>query len=192
MLPSGHLAASYLIAKTYNPKKTRWQNRGYELLIMFFGAGVDFDMLATPLLGLHVSQHHFLPSHTPFGVILLWLILYKPLSHWFDKRVLWLALAAGLFHLVLDDVSYWLHLWGLQIESIYPQIFWLFPFDPRRDGFFSFPVEYGSAWEILWGYITKAPLNVLLEVIITGMAGAVFVKTEKTVKHLKWVQNILQ
>jgi hypothetical protein len=62
-----------------------------------------------------------------------------------------LAFLAVLSHLALDDFSYWLELLGLTTVGK-PEIFWLYPFDPRRAQAF---IAYSSLRPSIVGFITS-------------------------------------
>ena len=110
MLPLGHISAAFLIAST--EKKLRPIET---VFIVFGGILLDFDYLITPLLGLPAGTHHFLPSHTPLGALIIWLVLVFVLRKKISQKTKILVGWAILSHLALDDLSYWLGVSGPQI-----------------------------------------------------------------------------
>jgi hypothetical protein len=178
MLPFGHLAAGYLIAQI--PVKK--QLSGKELLIVLSGTVIyDFDYLVPKLIGWPPGTHHFLPTHTPlFGLIYLLVVGYLT-RKWLERKVLILLGLSLLSHLVLDDLSYWFYLWGWDKATI-PQIFWAYPFDPRRDkvrewlfrGLGNGSIEHRSALEV---YLVRQPLLFYAEIIL--VMGAILVMAVK-------------
>ncbi|MFA4827139.1 MAG: metal-dependent hydrolase [Candidatus Shapirobacteria bacterium] len=130
MLPMAHVSAAYLISQIpVKGKPLTWKE---VLLVILAGVIFDFDIFLPEWLGYPFGSHHLLFTHTPaMGLIyfaVFWLI--------FRKRVnpkIWLLVGLALLsHLVLDDLSYWLYLWEYENGSPSPQIFWLYPFDPRQ------------------------------------------------------------
>jgi hypothetical protein len=126
-----HVSAAYLISQIpVKGKPLCWKE---VLLVILAGVIFDFDIFLPEWLGYPFGSHHLLFTHTPaMGLIyfaLFWLI--------FRKRVnpkIWLLVGLALLsHLVLDDFSYWMYLWGYQDGSPSPQIFWLYPFDSRQE-----------------------------------------------------------
>ena len=130
MLPFGHISVSYFISQIprLNGSPLR---RGEVLFILFCGIIFDFDFLILYLLKIPGVFHHYSPTHTPLAGLVYLSVLYLLFRKKFSRRVFALAGLAMLGHLVLDDLSYWLGLLGLE-KNMRPQIFWLYPFDPRR------------------------------------------------------------
>lgn len=105
-------------------------------------------------------------------------MIYLCFSGKLPKNILIACGAALLSHLVLDDMSYWIYLLGIG-SNPRPQIFWLFPLDPRISA------EINKFWErynqipytskdFLTTYVSKIPFLFLEEIGL--IVGAVVVK----------------
>ena len=182
MLPFGHISAGYLISQLGHSQQKR-PGRKSVIFIIFCALIFDFDFFVPNLVGMPGGTHHYLATHTPLAGVIYWLILYMLLRKRFSFRVLVLGAIAMVSHLVLDDFSYWLTLVGLENQSR-PQIFWLFPFDTRREaevnsffGYFS-SHPYGNK-EVLVSYLIKLPRLFYLEIILTITAMAVWINNLK-------------
>ncbi len=126
MLPLGHLSAGYLIAQTSKKELTK-----QELGIVFLSSIIlDFDLFLPELFGFPAGTHHYFPIHTLMGGAIIWLLMWVLLRHRVPRRTLVLSAGVMLSHLMLDDLSYWLSLVGLE-GKMRPQIFWWYPFDTR-------------------------------------------------------------
>ena len=163
MLPFGHLGASYLLTKISRKLSA------LEILLILFGAiAPDLDL---PISFWLQKSHHDLITHTPLGILLIWLVLaliFRKKLSTPGRVLLFLSL---LTHLLLDEVGYWFYLLGFQSISNQPQINWFYPLTafPIRTEVIFFP-------SFLIEYLTKAPANVLAEIILTILAGAVFLR----------------
>ena len=181
MLPFGHSSMGYLIAQIPIDKKRvlKW----YEVVFVMVCANLfDIDFLLPNLIGYPSGTHHLLATHTPLaGLIyfgLIWILLRKVLS----KKAIILGGIALLSHLILDDFSYWLYLIGWEGSNPRPQIFWGFPFDPRRqveiDRFFAIFNQrpYDNINFLVQNYFFKIPKLFYFEIVLTIMAGVTALK----------------
>jgi|GEM_PF-1959994 len=139
MLPTAHIALSYLISQipTLFGKRLSWRE---VFFIIFCGVLPDFDLIYIYLFKAQI-YHHLLPTHTPafaVGVVLGFYVLFRMgrvnrgnKGDWRNsgntRTLIALGLVAILGHLVLDDTYYWLYLLGIT-ESGKKEIFWLYPF----------------------------------------------------------------
>jgi len=127
MLPTAHTSIGFLISQIKIKGKSL---STLEIIFVVFCANVfDLDLIYV-YLGGQTTYHHLLVSHTPLfavGLIALFTLIFR--LNW---RVALLGFVAMLSHFVLDDLCYWLYLFGIT-EDGKPEIFWLFPFDPRRE-----------------------------------------------------------
>lgn len=173
MLTPGHLASSYLISQSARLKGHAPTTRDV-LFIVAAGYVLDLDLLITPLFGVKPSYHHFLPTHTPLFVALASLLGIFLLRKKIKPLILCLAIVAMFSHLILDDIGYWLQLIGLQGESKIPQIFWLYPFDPRREIAIQQVEQTRSGYETISLYLNQAKANMILEIMLVVSAVVTF------------------
>jgi len=177
MLPFGHISAGYLLSQLAKPKTETEGHFGIGFII-FCAIIFDFDYFLPNLLGMPGGTHHYLGSHTPLAGIIYWLILYFVLKGKLSKLTLGLGAMAMVSHLILDDLSYWLTIFGWE-HQFRPQIFWLFPFDHRRESelakFFLYYTShpYGNK-QVLASYLISLPRLFYLEIILTIMAMGVW------------------
>lgn len=179
MLPTGHLATAYLISQIPIDRKTvlKW----YEIVfIMFCGIIFDFDFMIPSLFGYPVGTHHFLPTHTPFAGIIYFIILYLMFRNLFSKKIFILAGIAMLSHMVLDDLSYWFYLIGLE-APVRAQIFWWYPFDSRMKKETEMMLELFNSkpWDgndVIIMHLFKKPRLFFLEIGLPLMALFVFIR----------------
>lgn len=147
-----------------------------QIAVIISGTAIDLDLFIAKKFVKNSAYHHLLPSHTPLFNIILWLFFILIFNHLLSFLTLCLILVAMLFHLVLDDLGYWLSLFKLQ-KNIIPQIFWLYPFDKRRSYFLN-KWQYKTNYilrEIPKFYIKTAPINVFLEILLWVVAIGVFI-----------------
>lgn len=90
-----------------------------------------------------------------------------------------------LGHFVLDDLFYWFGLMGI-VEQNHPQIFWLYPFDPRYEPALQWAQENFlnqglNRVDILFGYIEEATPVFILEIAFLIAAVWVWVRNLKNV-----------
>ncbi len=163
----GHLGLSYLISQAprLRGRKLPWKE---VIFLIFAGYVLDLDLFITGLNGIN---HHYLPIHTPFFALLLGALFFVLLRRHFSKTALWLVFPVLFGHLILDDIGHWFYLLGWQAITNVPQINWLYPFTAAVGDsvLLSFP-------EIVRLYLTQAPANVVLEIILIISASAVFLK----------------
>ena len=177
MLTLGHISASYLLAQTSLLLGTPLSNQE-QIFVMAAGYVLDLDLLFARIFVKREAYHHLLPTHTPLFAVTISILGYLLFRNIFSNQAILLAVCALFLHLVLDDIGYWFYKLGWQRISTIPQIFWLYPFDKRRKHFV-------NSWqnsttqtnaETLELYLTKAPVNVILEVIL-GLAALTIVLT---------------
>lgn len=193
MLPFGHSSAGYLISQI--PWKDKRPFGGWEIGLVIMAANfLDIDYLFPLLVGMPMGTHHYLPTHTPFGVAIYWLILWTLLRRRIRFEVL-LAMGMALFsHLMLDDMSYWLGLIGLS-SQIRPQIFWLYPFDWRMAVEADLAVKYFTTrpWtqnNIFISYLTLRPMLFYCE--LTLVAEAVWVWIKRHLSNILFLGPVLK
>src|SRR3989339_353159 len=166
MLPFGHTSAGYLISQI--PKKGL---KTKEVLLVMLSANIlDFDLFLPELFGFPAGTHHYFPIHTLMGAVIIWLIIYIMLRRQVSTTALVLSGVAMLSHLMLDDLSYWLSLVGLE-GKMRPQIFWWYPFDSRYAGELEWIVnkrisEGLTTGDVLKIYLFTLPRLFYLEVIL--------------------------
>jgi hypothetical protein len=126
MLPFGHTAVGYLLAKSSKQKL-----KGKETLLMIAAANVfDLDFLLLTILGIPGSQHHYYPGHTLLMGLFYWLIIYFIFRNKISRKAFIFIAMALLSHLVIDDFNYWLTLIGFQANEV-AQIDWFYPLSQR-------------------------------------------------------------
>lgn len=156
--------------------------------ILIVGAGyiLDLDLIIAKFFVKRETYHHLLPTHTPLFVVILFALVFLVLKNVFSSLALFLSLMAMIVHLVLDDIGYWFCKLGLQKISDVPQIFWLYPFDKRRE-------HYVKGWQretnisnrgMIKSYLTKAPANAISELLLFVFALLVFLNNEGFIKVL--------
>ncbi len=170
MLPLGHTSFSYLISQLPRIKGKRLPLKEV-LFILFCGNIFDLDLIFYPLLfGKSSAGHHFFVTHTPLAGMILFVIFFYFCESFFSKETIYLAGLAMLGHFVLDDLFYWFGLMGI-VEQNHPQIFWLYPFDPRYEPTLQWAQEHYlnqglNRLDILIGYISGAFPVFLLEIFL--------------------------
>jgi len=188
MLPFGHLAASYLISQI--PGKNKQILNPKEIFVVLLaGIMFDFDFLLPNLFGYPGGTHHFFATHTPMAGIIYWLIMWIILRKLIRPRVFFLIALALLSHLVLDDLSYWLGLIGWESRS-WPQIFWGYPFDSRREYWINYffdhyqqhPYTNQDVWD---SYFFRLPKLYYLEILLVIWAIFVFKVRKRCHLHKK-------
>lgn len=185
MLTLGHLSASYFISQIptfYGAPLTSTE----QILIVGAGYILDLDLLIAKFFVKREAYHHLLPTHTPLFVTIVSAFSFLLLRDIFSPVVLFLALIAMMTHLILDDIGYWFCKLGLQKISDVPQIFWFYPFDSRRQ-------HYVKSWQyetnisnrgMIKSYLTKAPANVISEVLLFALALLIFLNNKGFIKAL--------
>jgi len=162
MLPPGHIAASYILIKSA-------EIFGFKIslpeimLILAASIVLDFDLIAAHRLK---KSHHDFFTHTPFGVLLIWLAFILLFGANLSLVAKILVLAAFFTHLFLDESGFWLCKAGFQEVSQEPQINWLYPIKEFKTRQESFPLNA----KFLLYYYQKAKANVFLEIILSLIA----------------------
>lgn len=165
MLPFGHAAAGYLIAKTSSQKLTP-----KAIVLIILAANIfDLDFLVLTIFGIPGGQHHYYPGHTFLMGLVYWLLIYLIFRNKFSRQVFILVVLSLLSHLVIDDFSYWLSLAGLE-KGVPSQINWLFPIIQK-----SLLAESLSNLDILRKYLIETPKLFYLELLTIVTAIVVFV-----------------
>lgn len=158
MLPTGHIAASVIIAKV--PELFGYHVSGEDLMtIILFGVLPDFDIAFPFLKRDRRTSHRSYVSHTPFGVLTLWFLIFILFKDKVTSILLFQLLAAILGHIVLDSLAYWLTLLKVQNVVDKPQINWLYPF--RK---YKITNSTDSYTEGVERYIKKAKVSLYIEV----------------------------
>lgn len=185
MLTLGHLSASYLISQVptfYGAPLTSAE----QILVVGAGYVLDLDLLIAKFFVKREAYHHLLPTHTPLFVVIVAAIAFLLLKGVFSSVALFLSLVAMIVHLILDDIGYWFCKLGLQKISDIPQIFWLYPFDKRRQ-------HYVKNWQyvtnisnhgMIKSYLTRAPANIISELLLFILALLVFLNNKGFIKVL--------
>jgi membrane-bound metal-dependent hydrolase YbcI (DUF457 family) len=179
MLPSGHTSISYLIAQIPSKQKTvlTWKE---VLLVLIAGNIYDFDYYVPVLFGFPIGTHHFFFTHTPLMGVIYFLLFYLIFRKKISKKTFVCIALALLSHMVLDDLSYWMGLLGLEARS-WPQIYWLYPFDSRLEFWKnrfkeSFSLKPYSTSEVYRSYFERLPKLFYLELTFSFWALIVFVR----------------
>ena len=198
MLPIAHASVGFLISQIKIKGKPLSIK---EVIFIIFCANLpDLDLFYVYLGGQKI-YHHLLPSHTPIfavGTILVFYIVYKwqrrirgisgKRAEGVEIGVFVLGFLAILSHLALDDFSYWLELVGLTTVGR-PEIFWLYPFDPRRAQAL---IAYSHLRPSVVGFITSYVRHpvFIFEWVFLIWAGIVFGKNYGfLVKKLFFLKN---
>lgn len=125
MLTGGHIAASYLLAQT--AKSFGLSLTENEILgVIVAGNIIDLDFFAGFITGKTGEAHHQNITHTPLGIISVWLVanlLFHP-----STGLSLLLLMAMFLHLIMDEIGYWAFKLKLYKAVVFPQINWLYPF----------------------------------------------------------------
>lgn len=164
MLTPGHIAASYILAKSTDLIGYKLSSQEI-LLVIAAGYALDIDFIVGSLFSKKGDEHHKFPTHTPLFSILLWIVFIAVAGSRVRYIIKLLTLASLLLHLVLDDIGYWFYKLGLQQISSYPQINWLYPFTK-----FEFSTRNANNKRVLSEYLKKAKANVLLEILLVIIA----------------------
>jgi hypothetical protein len=172
MLPTGHIAASYILAQTVGFIGHQFSLQE-QMLIIVAGNIMDLDVIAMILSRKKISHHSFI-SHTPLGVLIIWLMFMVFLGRYFQMTVDIIIFAALFLHLVLDDIEYWFCRLGFQSISYHSQINWLYPIK-----IMDYPIYKHKGIRFLKNYIksylVKAKWNRWGEIILMIIAVGIFV-----------------
>ena len=194
MLPFGHSSLSYLIGRV--PQKKNRLSWVELVFVIFCGNVFDFDYLLPSVLGLPPGSHHYLPTHTPaFGIGLL-IIFFILLRRYFKPTTFLCAFGAMMSHFVGDDLSYWFGIWGLG-GWVKPQIFWLYPFDPRRSVELNkmidtYQVQPWGTINVLNIYLNYRPLLFYVEIVVVTITVLAFVKFDLKNLINDWNKSIMK
>jgi len=166
MLTGGHIAASYLLAQTV--KSFGLYLTGNEVLgIVIAGNVIDLDFFAGFITGKTGEAHHQNITHTPLGIITIWIVanfLFHP-SVGFSL----LLLTAMLLHLIMDEVGYWAYKLKLYKAVVFPQINWLYPIT----GFHKHELMKSNK-NVLNYYLCKTWPISLTELVLIVVASVIF------------------
>jgi len=173
MLTFGHTARAYLITKAPPFSKIKF-NKLEMFLVIFAGNIFDMDVVWYFLSGAPIGAHHLFFGHTPLMGVIYFVVFYLLFRKRVKKQVFVMIALALFLHLFFDDLSYLLSLVGLTAHT-HPEIFWLYPFDPRRNevlgNFLANPNSYQYKMiEFMQYYITKTLLVFLLEILLIILA----------------------
>lgn len=169
MLPPGHIATGYLVAKTvlhFGPKFTLQQTHILLALGAFFGFAPDLDMLYEFWQVKRLELYDDDPSHREY------------VSH---APVLWLIAGLAIYFLARDPfykymgLMVWLGSWShFALDTIQHGVMWLWPYSKetyalkdrnlkshlRERGFFAYWLEF------LKFYATKVTLSFTIEICL--------------------------
>lgn len=175
MTTLGHISASYLLSQTPTLWGSPLSSLG-TIIVTLSGYIVDVDILFAGFVLKNRASHHLLPTHTPLFVLLVSLVGFILFGESLSRQVLILSALSMFIHLVLDDIGYWFYKLGWQLESRVPQIFWFYPFDKRRNKFMKNKILIKSDSDAINNYMSKARINLILELILGLSALFVFIK----------------
>jgi hypothetical protein len=128
---TGHVAFSYLLSITpmvFGFSLTKIE-QGF---IILCGIILDIDFIIPYFTKKEGAMHHFLPTHTPLFCFILMAIFYSLFNKYMSLLTFLFGFLALIFHLILDDIGYWIYKMKIDKKFKRPQIFWLYPFDTRR------------------------------------------------------------
>ena len=123
-----HYAITFLLIKIVEVIFNIQFNYAEIATILVIGNLLDFDYIIARIVGIKGAGHHGLPSHTLFGVLLIWLISFVPLALIFNPAVPLVILASLVIHLLIDDSARILYYAGLRLKPKSFEINWLYPF----------------------------------------------------------------
>ena len=128
MLPTGHLAATYILVRA-GSAISQPLSLSETILVLASGAILDLDLLGSIFLK---KPHHSLLTHTPLAIFLVWTTLVLVFGPDLSLTAKILILASLLLHLFLDQLVDWevQKKWsGLEQAA---KINWLYPFKTVR------------------------------------------------------------
>ena len=129
MSPVTHVGFTYILVKILESTLQLNFTSIEIILIVTLANIVDFDYIIGRILGKKGESHHNFITHTPIGVIALWIgitVVLNILIPSINTTIYPLILMGMIFHLILDDAQYWFYKIGLQ-KFQYKQINWLYP-----------------------------------------------------------------
>lgn len=181
MLPSAHVASSYLISQA--PRLFGQSLTTPEVLIVITAGNIiDVDFIVANLLRIKEKDHHNLITHTPIFILGAWTFDFILFSNMLSNLVWFLILIVAMFHLVLDSSLYWFYKWGKQKISKYPQINWLYPLTPFIKKTNEMPNK--SFLFFLKNYFNQARFSVFVEVLLVMTASLYFLLTSPLLQKL--------
>ena len=127
MITGGHIAASYLIAEGSKALGVPLDSNQV-LGVVIAGNLPDLDFLVGLVNGRKGEQHHQNITHTPIGVLLMWLVIVILFKTWSGLSLV--LLVTMIAHLFLDDLGHMAAKLGIYKRVANPQINWLYPFTP--------------------------------------------------------------
>lgn len=158
MLTGGHIAISYLLAESAKSFGIPLNNSEIYTIIIA-GNISDIDFIVGLFNGKTGEAHHQNISHTPLGVLIIWLIFQILFQFSFYMSIL--ILSALFIHLIFDDIGYWAFRLKLYKFTVLPQVNWLYPITK----FHKFPLVKSNR-AVLENYLFKAWPISLLELIL--------------------------
>ncbi len=144
-----HVAFTHIVGRLF-PLKRTGLSLGACLTLLYLGTILP-DILTRPLyILLPIPDYWFTPIHTPFGMLLITLIIAMLFHSAYRWRIFGLVYSGVLLHFLLD---------ATQIKY-YGNNFWFYPFSMK---------DYH--WDLLWAedYVNRIPAWILL-VIVFEMA----------------------
>lgn len=165
MLPPGHIAASYILIKS---AETFGLNLSFPETLAVLASSIilDFDIIFASFLK---KSHHDLASHTPLGILIIWLVIILSFGNHLSPAAKTLILLSLFFHLVLDELGFWLCKLKLQEISEERQINWLYPLTKSPDRKTVYEKHFlDFSW--LGDYARKAKANIFLEIVLSVIA----------------------
>lgn len=166
MLTGGHIAISYLLTEAPKLFGLTLTNKDI-VTIIIAGNIIDLDFILGLFNGKTGESHHKNLTHTPFGILLLYVgyfLLFKP-----SFLLSILIIISMSIHLILDEIGFWAYSLGLIKTKINSQINWLYPFRP----FLKKKIMTNNK-DVLKFYLFKAWPIALLELIFIIIALIIF------------------
>jgi hypothetical protein len=165
MLPPGHLGASYILIRSIS-LFGYYLSFPETLAVLASSVILDFDLIPAAILK---KSHHDLASHTPLGVLIIWLVIILLFGDYLSPAAKTLILLSLFLHLVLDELGFWLCKLKLQEISKERQINWLYPLTKSPDREIIYETHFlDFSW--LGDYVRKAKANVFLEIVLSIIA----------------------
>ncbi len=173
MTTIAHVAFSYILSQI-PAAFGRPLSSAETIAVIAAGNVADIDSLLFPIiypLKKKLPDHHAFVTHTTIGAILMWFLFIFFITPTLPNFADFMILLSLIFHLILDDSSFWFYKLGWQKASSFPQINWLYPSKKR----FRVNGEKnpGDIKSILSLY-SKARVNLILELLFIITAIALF------------------
>ena len=133
MSPLGHISFTLILALLMSLLFDYHFTFSQLFLILLFSNIFDLDIVVGRILGKKGEEHHNYVTHTPVGVLIMWMffvfVLFRDMSPVFNLTIL-----LGMFlHLVLDETQHIFFKLKLQKKTENPQINWFFPVTKPHD-----------------------------------------------------------